>query len=339
MGAGSGREGSTVSAIGAITRPPRVSVLIPAYNHARFLPEALSGVLAQSFRDCEVLVVDDGSTDSTREVVANFAPQVRYLHQENAGQSRARNMGIRHTTGEYVAFLDADDRWYPGKIAAQVAYLDAHPDVGVVFTKFLVTDEAGQPLYLYPHAFRYYASAFEKLLVWPYGSMNTAMVRRACLEKIGLFDENLTGAEDWDLWLRLAPHYGFGYIDGVLATYRQSAGSQSRGRMAQVAPEMFRRVLDKLFANPGRLTERGGRETVRLRRRAYASLEVTIALNMAARPWPHLLRAIRLDPGILAIRWRALGLLLLRPVLGDRFVYRADAMMRGLVRPPGVGRL
>lgn len=325
-----------------VIRPPRVSVLIPAYNHARFLPETLDSVTAQTFHDLEILVVDDGSTDETRLVLEKYAPAVRYIWQANAGPAAARNRGVRASHGELLAFLDADDRWYPGKIAAQVAYLDAHPDVGVVFTKFLVTDEGGRPLYPYPHAFRYgpnAPNAFETLLLWPYGSMNTAMVRRVCLEKIGLFDEHLTGAEDWDLWLRLVRHYELGYIDTVLATYRQSAGSQSRGRTAQIAPEMFRRVLDKWFADPERLGRREGREVSRLRRRAYASLEVTIALNMAARPWPHLLRAIRLDPGILAIRWRALGLLLLRPVLGDRFVYRADAMIGGLVRPPGVGRL
>jgi glycosyltransferase involved in cell wall biosynthesis len=233
-----------------------------------------------------------------------------------------------------LAFLDADDRWYPGKLAAQVAYLDARPEVGVVFTKFLVTDEGGRPLYPYPHAFRYGPNApnvFETFLLWPYGSMNTAMVRRVCLEKIGVFDENLTGAEDWDLWLRLAPHYGFGYIDAVLATYRQSAGSQSRGRMARVAPEMFRRVLDKLFADPGRLTGRGGREIARLRRRAYASLEVTVALNMSARPWVHVARAATLSPRILATRWRAVGLLLLRAILGERRTRIWDETLRRTV--------
>jgi len=316
-----------VSARDAI-RPPRVSVLIPTYNHARFLPEALDSVLAQTFRDLEILVIDDGSTDATQAVIEAYAPAIGYIRQAHAGPAAARNRAIGASRGELLAFLDADDRWYPGKIAAQVSYLDAHPDVGVVFTKFLVTDEAGGPLYLYPPAFRYGASAFEKLLVWPYGSMNTAMVRRPCLEKIGLFDENLTGAEDWDLWLRLAPHYGFGYIDAVLATYRQSAGSQSRGRMAQVAPEMFRRVLDKLFADPGRLPGRGGREIARLRRRAYASLEVTVALNMSGRPWVHLARATALSPRILATRWRAVGLLLFRAILGERRTRVWDEALR-----------
>lgn len=320
-------------------RSPRVSVLIPAYNHARFLPETLDSVMGQTFQDIEVFVVDDGSTDGTRRVVEQYGPAVRYVWQANAGPAAARNRGVTVSHAELLAFLDADDRWYPGKIAAQVAYLDAHPEAGVVFTKFLVTDEAGQPLYLYPPIFRYGAKALEALLIWPYGSMSTALVRRACLEKVGLFDERLTGAEDWDLWLRVASHYGFGYVDAVLATYRQSAGSQSRGRMAQAAPEMFRRVLDKLFADSGQLTRRGDRDLARLRRLAYASLEVTIALNMASRPWPHLRRAIRMHPGILAIRWRAVGLLLLRPLIGDRLAHLPDALVRGVFRPPRVGKV
>lgn len=318
-----------MSTLGSVPRAPRVSVVIPAFNHARFLPEALESVLEQTFRELEIFVVDDGSTDATPEVVGRYGPPVRYVRQANAGPAAARNRGVQASNGEFVAFLDADDRWYPGKVAAQVAYLDAHPEAGVVFTKFLVTDEGGRPLYAYPHTFRYGSNAFEALLVWPYGSMNTAMVRRSCLEKAGLFDEDLTGAEDWDLWLRLAPHYGFGYVNVVLATYRQSAGSQSRGEMARGAPTMFRRVLDKVFTDPERLAGRDAREVARLRRLAYASMEITIALNMSTRPWTHLARAAALSPRVLATRWRAVGLLLLRGMVGDQ---RARILDEGVRR-------
>jgi hypothetical protein len=153
-------------------------------------------------------------------------------------------------------------------------------------------------------------------------------VRRVCLEKVGVFDENLTAAEDWNLWLRLAPVYDFGSIDSVLATYRQSAGSQSRGTMAHGAPVMFRRFLDKLFADPGRLAGRGSREVARLRRRAYASLEVTVVLNMSTRPWRHLARAAATSPSILATRWRTVGLLLFRSILGDRRTRVWDEVVR-----------
>jgi glycosyltransferase involved in cell wall biosynthesis len=321
----------TVAAAGA----PKVSVVIPAYNHGRFLAEALDSVRKQTFRDFNVVVVDDGSTDNTAEVVAAFAPEVRYVHQQNAGPSGARNTGIRHTTGEYVAFLDADDTWMPEKLALQVAYLDVHPEAGLVFTKVLVMSEAGQPLYTYPHRYRYRRREFERLLLWPYGSMNVVMVRRVCFEKLGLFDESLRAGEDWDMWLRMAPFFRLGFLDHPLGTYRQSSHSVSRGSGAQQAPETFRRVLDKLFSDPERFAGRPLAQVERLRRLAYASLEVTVALNMTTNPWPHLARAIRLHPGIVPLRWRAVGLLLLRPFVGEGRLHWWDEWTRHFVRRPG----
>jgi glycosyltransferase involved in cell wall biosynthesis len=324
-----------VSPAGAVGGSPKVSVVIPAHNHARFLPDALASVRQQTWREFDVVVVDDGSTDNTAEVVAGFAPHVRYLYQPNAGPSSARNTGIRHTHGEYVAFLDADDTWMPEKLALQVEYLDAHPDAGLVFTKVLVMSEAGQPLYTYPHRYRYGRRAFARLLLWPYGSMNVVMVRRACFERFGLFDESLPAAEDWDMWLRVAPFFRLGFLDRPLGTYRQSSNSVSRGSGVQQAPEAFRRVLDKLFSDPERLAGHSRAELARLRRLAYASLEVTVALNMATNPWPHLLRAVRLHPGIAPLRWRAVGLLLLRPFLGEGRMHWWDERARRFVRRSG----
>ncbi len=315
-------------------RIPRVSVVIPAYNHARFLPEALDSVLAQTFRDFEVLVVDDGSTDATREVVAAYGNRIRYVHQPNAGQAAARNRGIRETSGGLLAFLDADDSWFPEKLASQVAYLDTHPEVGVVFTRFLVTDAGGTPLYAYPPKFRYDRNAFEAMLLWPIGWMNVAMVRRACFDLVGLLDDTIRWPTDWDLWLRVTQHFRMGFVSQPLAIYRQSEGSlsQQQTRNPKAVAE-FQRVLDKVFADPHLPRRVGPKEVARLRRLAFASLEVTVALNLATNPWPHLLRAIRLHPAILAIRWRALGFLLLRPLFGDRRSHLADRLVRRLFGP------
>ena len=295
---------------------PTVSVIIPTHNHARFLGEALDSVLAQRFQCFEVVVVDDGSTDETRALVASYAPRVRYLFQPHAGVASARNAGLRHTSAPYVAFLDADDTWVPDKLALQVAYLDAHPHVGVVFTSYLKTDEAGKPLGREPKRFPYTRSPFETMLIWPYGSMNVAMVRRACLQRVGDFDETLTIAEDWDLWLRVARHYGIANLDQPLATYRQSAASASRGPGRGQAPIMFRRVVDKLFADPARLAGLSPRRVERLRRRAYGSLEITIALMLLGPPWGYLCRAARLSPAVLWLRRRAVVFLILQGLAG-----------------------
>lgn len=295
---------------------PTVSVIIPAYNHARFLGEALESVLAQTYKDCEIVVVDDGSTDDTRTVATSYAPRVRYYFQPHGGEGNARNAGIRVTSGRYVAFLDADDTWAPEKLAKQVAYLDAHPEVGVVFTSYLKTDEAGKPLTVEPKRFPYTRSAFETMLIWPYGSMNVAVVRRTCLDRVGGFDETLLFGTDWDIWLRVAQHYGMANLDQPLATYRQSAGSVSRGPRRREAPAMFRRVLDKLFADPTRLAGLPPSTVERLRRRAYGSLEITIALMLLGPPWRHLLTAARLSPAVVWLRRRAVAFLILQGLAG-----------------------
>ncbi|WP_201352030.1 glycosyltransferase family 2 protein [Hydrogenimonas urashimensis] len=111
---------------------PSVSVIIPTYNRRRYLDEAIESVLAQRYEPLELIVVDDGSTDGTQEIVARY-PFIRYIYQENAGQAAARNRGIREATGEFLAFLDSDDLWMPGKLRRQVAYLQDHPHVQMLF--------------------------------------------------------------------------------------------------------------------------------------------------------------------------------------------------------------
>ena len=323
-----------MSDLGDMPRRPRVSVVIPAYNHARFLPDALDSVLAQTFQDFEVVVVDDGSTDETGEVVAAYGNRIRYVRQSNAGQAAARNRGIRETSAPFIAFLDAYDYWFPEKLTAQMAHFDAHPEAGVVFTQFVVTNAEGTPLYVYPAVFRYGRNAFEAMLVWPVGWMNVAMVRRTCFDAVGLLDETIRWPTDWDLWLRLTRHFGVGFVHRPLAIYRQLDDSLSRQIRNPMAVAEVRKVLDKVFEDPDLAVRLGSNEVVRLRRLAYASLEVTIGLNMATDRWLHLCRAIRLHPGILAIRWRAVALLLLRPFFGDRLAYLADAIFRGFPRPP-----
>jgi glycosyltransferase involved in cell wall biosynthesis len=298
-------------------KEPRVSVIIPTHNHGRFLGEALDSVLSQTFRDFEVLVVDDGSTDETRALVASYGPRVRYRFQPHGGVASARNVGLRETSAPYIAFLDADDTWAPEKLDLQVAYLDAHPHDGVVFTSYMTTDEAGNLLTMEPKRFPYVQSPFEAMLIWPYGCMHVAMVRRTCLQRVGNFDETLIMAEDWDLWLRLAQHYGVANLNQPLARYRQSLGSTSRGPRRRQAPMMFRRVVDKLFADPARLAGLSRDTAERLRRRAYGSLEITVALMLLGSPWGHLLRAARISPAVLWCRRRAVVFLMLH-----RFVWR-----------------
>jgi glycosyltransferase involved in cell wall biosynthesis len=216
---------------------PLVSVIMPAYNAERTLPDALDSALRQTYERLEVVVVDDGSTDGTRQILREYAdrdPRVTYRCQDHAGPASARNRGIRAARGEYVAFLDADDLWLKDKLALQMG--KARRQSGsVVLTgvqRFMV--ETGRQVTLSstsPPDYRSKRNYVETLLGLTNFQMavfNTALVPRACLDEVGIFDESLPVAEDWDLWLRLAGRFPFANVDKPLLLYRKHAGSLTR---------------------------------------------------------------------------------------------------------------
>jgi glycosyltransferase involved in cell wall biosynthesis len=213
---------------------PKVSVIIPAYNYARFLPGAIQSVLDQTFRDFELIVVDDGSTDDTADVVSPYARRhgVIYIRQENRGLSAARNTGIRHAGGELVAFLDPDDLWLPEKLQRQVALMDANADVGLSYCMVDFIDGEGQrlPELSWPHP---EGATYKDLLYlnWVTGSGSSVMVRRSVFDGAGLFDESLRGLEDMDMWLRILRHHKSGHVDEVLARIRRHVKSMQAGKM------------------------------------------------------------------------------------------------------------
>ena len=198
---------------------PRVSVVIPTYNYARYVPEAIDSVLAQSFEELEIIVVDDGSTDKTAEVLRAFGGQLRVIRQERRGLSAARNTGIRAARGQYLAFLDSDDLWLPEKVSLQVARLDAEPEVGLVYAETLLFDDS-TPATLTPHS--YWAShPSGKILPW--------LVRQNVIPSPTpmVFDETLSACEDWDMWIRIGRVCEIAYVNRVLAKYRQHRENMS----------------------------------------------------------------------------------------------------------------
>ena len=190
---------------------PLVSAVIPTYNYARFVTHAIDSVLAQTYTPLECIVVDDGSTDETPEVLRPFGDRIRVIRQENRGLSAARNAGIRSARGSYVALLDADDRWKPTKIAQQVALAESDPAVGAIGCAVELVEGASPP-----RAMRARQPALElparlrQIAVrsgWVEGSGSGALVPRRILDEVGPFDETLRAAEDWDMWLRIAARY------------------------------------------------------------------------------------------------------------------------------------
>jgi glycosyltransferase involved in cell wall biosynthesis len=195
------------------------SVIIPAFNRAAFLREAIDSVLAQTEKDFELIVVDDGSTDHTRELVAEYGDRIRYFFQPNAGVSAARNLGIRHAAGKFVAFLDSDDLWLPQKLARQMQWMAAHPHLllcytgeiwirrGVRVNQKLIHAKAGG--WIYP-------LCLPRCIISP----SSVLMRRELFAAVGLFDEQLPVCEDYDLWLRIASRFEVSYIAEPLIVKR-----------------------------------------------------------------------------------------------------------------------
>jgi len=238
---------------------PRVSAIIIVYNGAPFVGTAIESVLAQTERDLELVVVDDGSTDETAQVVARYTDhRVRYLHQENSGPSAARNNGIRETTGEWVAFLDCDDRWLPRKLELQLARAAERPDAGLVYGSVVMGNERGMMQCTLPAVIE--GEVLEPLLFGNKvtGSASSAMVRRDVLDRVGMFDERMHYAEDWDLWLRVASAYPFAKVDEPIAYLLQRLGSH--GSSADALRDASVALLDRAFnsyaSNHRRLQER-----------------------------------------------------------------------------------
>jgi len=193
----------------------KVSVIIPAYNAARYLPSTLDSVLGQTYRDFEVIVVDDGSTDETVEVLRSYGNRLCFAVQEHQGQAFAINRGIRMAKGEYLAYFDADDLMIPTKLEVQAGYLDQHPEVDVVYTDmYCTTPNSGTMLVKYQPLDPF------RLLQRCCVCRITVMHRRACLEEVGLFNEQLTGSDDWDMWVRMSERCRMAHIDQALSEYR-----------------------------------------------------------------------------------------------------------------------
>lgn len=218
---------------------PLVSVVIPCYNHARFLGEAIESVLAQTYPAIEVVVVDDGSTDETSAVAATY-PSARYVWQRNGGLAAARNTGMRVSTGAFLAFLDADDRFLPGAIESGVACLCSHPEAAFAWGHYRLIDRTGAPSDV--PRIPLVGEAYEALLRRNVIAMHaTVLYRRAPLEAAGGFDSRMAACEDYDMYLRLAREHSAVAHGALVAEYRIHGANMSRD-----AARMLRTALGAL---------------------------------------------------------------------------------------------
>ena len=230
--------------------PPIVSVIIPTFNRRKYIGEAIQSVLDQTFRDFEIMVNDDGSTDGTANVVKSFSDdRVKYISQANRGRSNARNHAIGISTGQYIAFLDSDDLYLAGKLELQVAYLDKHPEVGMVYTSAYCMNEEGT---LLSDSYRANKSGWIYKDIAFYVpvtiTLPTVMIRREVLDRVGGFDEKMERFEDTDMWRRIAKEFPIGAIPDFTCKLRTHGGNALAGQDSRKIEAAVTYYIDKILS-------------------------------------------------------------------------------------------
>ena len=232
---------------------PKVSVVMATYNCTEYISEAIDSVLSQTMKDFEIIIVDDGSTDNTPEILDKYLnnyKNIKYFYQENRGLAIARNHAIKESCGKYVAFLDADDMWFPNRLEVGVNILDNNPNVGLVHANDLMITENGEEIIR--------KDKRNPILLSGYIAQNllfrkihirggTVLFRTICLEKVGVLDENLTriGVEDRDLWYRILREYKAQFVDETIAYYRIRQNSLSKNYQKMMEGRLY--LIDKYY--------------------------------------------------------------------------------------------
>ena len=225
---------------------PKVSVVMPAYNAMRFLPQTVASVLSQTRQDFELIVVDDGSSDGTDAFVWQQPDvRIRLVKQTNQGLAAARNAGIAASRGEYIALLDADDLWEPTKLEEQLARITNRPEVGLVHTAIRYINETGDEINRVLKVVGD-GDVWTKVVVHnPVRCGSTPLIRRECFETVGMFDPALRFSEDWEMWIRIARRYHFATVDKPLTLYRQHGANMTKSYRT-IMPN-FETIIERAF--------------------------------------------------------------------------------------------
>jgi glycosyltransferase involved in cell wall biosynthesis len=236
-----------------------VSTVITSYNKGPYLAEAIDSALAQDYPHQEIMVVDDGSTDHTPEVAGAYEDRIRYVWQENRGPSGAKNRGVLEARGEFIAFLDGDDRWRPGKLTRQIECLHRNPAAAVIYTDRLVLRGGAivSPSLHSEGKHLYRGHVLDQLLMNMIIPFSSTLVRRKCLIEAGLFDERRRAADDYDLWLRIGRLYEIDCVDEVFLEYRSESEGSIGSRLGnlfeitrEIQDEFIQKYYDGEYPNP-----------------------------------------------------------------------------------------
>lgn len=211
---------------------PKISVVIPTYNKAQSLKKAIESVLNQTYQNLEVIVIDDGSTDETKEVVKSFKdPRIIYFWKKNKGPASARNMGIKRAKGKYIAFLDSDDLWLKEKLEKQIDFMERNPETGLLGTGCYEVTDKGKAIgkKIFPRKNKVLQ---KDLIKYNPFIQSSIMTKREVFDKVGLYDEKFRESEDYELWLRLAEYYKIGNLPVplVMKRYYQESLSSAKDK-------------------------------------------------------------------------------------------------------------
>jgi glycosyltransferase involved in cell wall biosynthesis len=256
---------------------PKVSVVIASYNMARYLPHTIESVLSQDFDDFEVIILDDGSTDNTREIIAGYGDRIEYHYQENAGVAEACSRVIMLAHGDYLHLLDADDALLPHSLRRNVEMLEHNPTAAFAYSDALIIDSDGKvvgrrkaPAWMAKRELIRSERAFRELLHGCHITNSTVMIRREIAQSMPLFQAHAVPGEDWDLWLRITAEHDVAYTRQPLAAYRVHNRSITSGYTVDMVADSHFRTIDRLFY-------RKDFRHKHLKRYAYSCVERTVA--------------------------------------------------------------
>jgi len=226
---------------------PLVSVIIPTYNRAHLLPKCIQSVINQSYKNLEIIIVDDASIDNTEAVVASFPNKyIRYIkNAENKGPARARNIGIKNAKGDFIAFNDTDDIWFPYKLEKE---MDLYQEgIGVVYCRMQRNFNQNKILMPFPSIKQLHGNIFHELAKCSFVATPTVIIRSDCIRKVGLFDEDLRIGEDWDYFLRLARECNFAFCDEILvkSSLEDDSITKKASRNVDVSISSYQKILEK----------------------------------------------------------------------------------------------
>ncbi|MFX0202860.1 MAG: glycosyltransferase family 2 protein [Candidatus Hodarchaeota archaeon] len=291
----------------------QISIIIPVYNYGRYLKRAIDSAIEQQSLDPEILVIDDGSTDDTWEIMQSYGLRIRALRQANSGVSAARNRAIAEASGDLIGFLDADDFYHPDKLKKQIALLTSRPDCGWTYCDCKFYDEDTNTFCLFSERYKYKEKLaldgprlFESLIPSNFISPLPLLVRKECLDKAGAFDKRFSGIEDFDFVLRLAASAPAVYSPEVLATYTWHSESLGKNQTRMDHDKQI--ILDKIASlYPEKIRNCG-----KAAKKALANMNNWFAYrHIEKQEWKEAARRLQISLTTYPLQRRALWVLLL----------------------------